>query len=195
MSLLLVCLASWLPLISASGTSPSEPSFVPDPSGRGTVGLLWSCILTLWPCVWTAIHLNIPARHSTSWQRFLTKLPYAAVTLVFPEFMLLLVVLQFQSAWRFASEMNRVIASWNDSETASREPPQGRNSSWLPGLCNYLAHKVPTLELDNSILRHHGRLPSQIRGRVGFPGRSRHTYSNTKPFDPPRGRKDVATCR
>ena len=124
MSLLLVCLASWLPLISASGTSPSEPSFVPDPSGRGTVGLLWSCILTLWPCVWTAIHLNIPARHSTSWQRFLTKLPYAAVTLVFPEFMLLLVVLQFQSAWRFASEMNRVIASWNDSETASREPPK-----------------------------------------------------------------------
>jgi len=124
MSLLLLCLASWLPLISASGTSPSEPSFVPDPSGRGTVGLLWSCILTLWPCVWTAIHLNMPPRHSTPWQRFLTKLPFAAVTLVFPEFMLLLVVLQFRSAWHFANEMNRVIDSWNDSETASREPPK-----------------------------------------------------------------------
>src|SRR5271170_5773757 len=125
MSILLICLASWWSLIGASGTSPSEPSFVPDPSGRGTVGLLWSCILMLWPCVWTAIHLHIPRRESKSWQRFLKKLKYAAVTLVFPEFMLTLMVAHFVSAWRFAKEMNKIIASRNKRERTQIEDHHG----------------------------------------------------------------------
>ena len=31
----------------------AEPSWVRDPNGRGTVGLLLSCVLTLGLCVWT----------------------------------------------------------------------------------------------------------------------------------------------
>jgi len=124
--LLLYIIASWSPLIAASGTSPSEPSFVPDPSGRGTVGLLWTCILTLWPCVWTAIHLNVPRRDSKWWQRFLNKFSFAAMTLVFPELMLTVVVSQFFCAWRFAKEMNKVIASRNeDGQSTQLEPHQG----------------------------------------------------------------------
>ncbi|ORY58714.1 uncharacterized protein BCR38DRAFT_352335 [Pseudomassariella vexata] len=34
--------------------------FVSDPDSRGTVSLLFSCILTLTLCVWSAVHLNLP---------------------------------------------------------------------------------------------------------------------------------------
>jgi hypothetical protein len=32
----------------------------PEPRGRGTLSVLWSCILTMTLCVWTALHLNVP---------------------------------------------------------------------------------------------------------------------------------------
>ncbi|KAI5838478.1 hypothetical protein DFP73DRAFT_600000 [Morchella snyderi] len=34
-------------------------TYVPEPEGRGTMGLILSCLITLTLCVWTAIHLNI----------------------------------------------------------------------------------------------------------------------------------------
>src|SRR5438552_12080960 len=53
--LLLLSLAS----AEALPTGLSEPAYVPNPTGRGTVGLLTSCALTLFLCVWTAIHINV----------------------------------------------------------------------------------------------------------------------------------------
>lgn len=41
----------------ANGTSPWRP----EPTFRGTFGILSTCLLTLGLCVWSAIHLNIPA--------------------------------------------------------------------------------------------------------------------------------------
>lgn len=32
----------------------------PAPQGRGTLSILWTCILTMILCVWTALHLNVP---------------------------------------------------------------------------------------------------------------------------------------
>ncbi|PMD28468.1 hypothetical protein NA56DRAFT_548989, partial [Hyaloscypha hepaticicola] len=48
-----------------------SPSWVEDPAGRGTWGLLYSCTFTLGVCVWTSIHLNVPPKESpsTSWRR------------------------------------------------------------------------------------------------------------------------------
>ncbi|KAH7635339.1 hypothetical protein B0T09DRAFT_22138 [Sordaria sp. MPI-SDFR-AT-0083] len=38
------------------------PHWEPEPTRRGTFGILSACIITLGLCVWTAIHLNVP-RH------------------------------------------------------------------------------------------------------------------------------------
>jgi len=40
-------------IISPTNDTVAEPSWVRDPDGRGTVGLLLSCVLTLGLCVWT----------------------------------------------------------------------------------------------------------------------------------------------
>jgi len=56
----------------------------------------------------------------------------AALTLVFPELMLTLVVSQFYCAWRFAKEMNKVIASRNeDGQSTQLEPHQGCPASTI----------------------------------------------------------------
>lgn len=36
-----------------------EPPWVPGPSQRGTLSLVFSCALTLFLCVWTTVHVNI----------------------------------------------------------------------------------------------------------------------------------------
>ncbi|CZR54634.1 uncharacterized protein PAC_04518 [Phialocephala subalpina] len=47
-------------------TEPA-PALVPDPSGRGTWSLLYSCVLTLTICVWSCIHLSVPAHGEPFW--------------------------------------------------------------------------------------------------------------------------------
>jgi hypothetical protein len=51
--------AAPLDFSSRPTTTDAEPSYVPDPRGRGTFGLLLSSIITLTLCVYTSIHLNI----------------------------------------------------------------------------------------------------------------------------------------
>jgi hypothetical protein len=59
MSLLLLIVlladyASGLPtILRPSNDTKVEPSWVQDPEGRGTAGLMLSCVLTLGLCVWT----------------------------------------------------------------------------------------------------------------------------------------------
>jgi hypothetical protein len=38
--------------------------WMPDSGQRGTIDLLWTCIVTLFLCVWSALHLNIPTEKS-----------------------------------------------------------------------------------------------------------------------------------
>ena len=39
--------------------STPHVGFAQEPSGRGTIGLVWSCLSTLFICVWTSLHLNV----------------------------------------------------------------------------------------------------------------------------------------
>lgn len=60
----------------SSRASSDYVAFVDGPDGRGTVGLVWSCLLTLALCVWSALHLNIPWKHDTQinhWSRVLRR--------------------------------------------------------------------------------------------------------------------------
>ena len=36
-----------------------------SPNGRGTMDIIWSCLFTVFICVWTAVHLNVPAPTET----------------------------------------------------------------------------------------------------------------------------------
>lgn len=79
-------------------TAPTDiVAFVTTPEVRGTLQILWSCLLTLLLCTWTVLHLNVPQQSHprTTCQsvirrcrRVVTKLKWMLVTLIFPEYTL-----------------------------------------------------------------------------------------------------------
>jgi hypothetical protein len=105
-------------------TGPSSPPYVPDPSGRGTVGLVISCVVTLSLCVWTAIHMNIdPLRNR--WKRLAHKFGWVALGIFAPE----LVLWRALSQWLTARELCKQGNSVLENVASSRKVLQ-------PRICN-----------------------------------------------------------
>jgi hypothetical protein len=55
-----------------------------EPNERGTFTILWTCILTLFLCVWSALHLNIPVK-TTFKYRMLRRTQWLFLALLAPE--------------------------------------------------------------------------------------------------------------
>jgi hypothetical protein len=77
------------------------PAWVADPSGRGTWGILSSCVFTLVLCVYTAIHLNIPAKKDSKSTVWLRKIKWVVISIFGPEVVVLTALDQLLSAREF----------------------------------------------------------------------------------------------
>ncbi|PMD12836.1 hypothetical protein NA56DRAFT_453094 [Hyaloscypha hepaticicola] len=73
-------------MFSPYGAASDNPtaSWHPEPTFRGTYSILSTCIVTLGLCVWTSLHLNIPAYGKAS-QQWRKKLVWLVVGLFAPE--------------------------------------------------------------------------------------------------------------
>lgn len=84
--------------------------FVSDPDGRGTLSLLFSCLLTLGLCVWSAVHLNLPkydeSENAYSYRYF----KWSILGLFGPELVIWAAWRQFISARALTKSINEVIA-------------------------------------------------------------------------------------
>jgi hypothetical protein len=67
---------------------------VGNPSHRGTLNILESCLFTIVLCTWSVLHLNVPALDDGSVTKLLQKVKWMLITIVFPEFILALALLQ-----------------------------------------------------------------------------------------------------
>jgi hypothetical protein len=77
------------------------PSWVAEPSGRGTWDILYSCVFTLVLCVYTAIHLNVPARNDSTSTIWLRKIKWVLIAIFGPE----IVVLTALDQWFMARDL------------------------------------------------------------------------------------------
>jgi hypothetical protein len=84
------------------------PSWVADPSGRGTWSLLYSCGFTLVLCVWTSIHLNVPPPAESAWLGYRRKLKWVLVALLAPEAVVFTAFHQWLTAKTFLKELKRI---------------------------------------------------------------------------------------
>jgi len=90
-----------------NGTNSHSVGFVSDPKGRGTVSLVTSCVLTLFTCVWTAVHFN--ARPSQSIHIItIERLMLMILAIVAPETMLFCALEQFIAARDLREAVNLI---------------------------------------------------------------------------------------
>lgn len=97
---------------ASNSTAPVfEPAWVPGPTKRGTLAILFSCILTLVLCVWTTIHANIePEIWQAGGGRLnQKKLMWSVVTLLFPEIALCVAAHERKTAHLLRKEMRIFI--------------------------------------------------------------------------------------
>lgn len=83
------------------------PAWVPDPDYRGTWSLLYSCVFTLVLCVWTAIHLNVPAQGESQAGQFYRKMGWVLTAIFAPELAAFTAWQQWWWAKRVCFELNK----------------------------------------------------------------------------------------
>jgi hypothetical protein len=89
---LVTCLSFVRPADAQNGTSaPSHEQQIrvawqAGPTERGTLALVYGCIVTIFACTWTVLHLNVPCHKNGSVKVGLRKAKWMAITILFPEF-------------------------------------------------------------------------------------------------------------
>ncbi|OCL10949.1 hypothetical protein AOQ84DRAFT_273340, partial [Glonium stellatum] len=87
--------------------------WVAEPGGRGTAGLLWSCLFTIFICTWSALHMNVPADNDSTMEIFLHKLRYMVIGVFTPELISMLAYSDLRDAHTIVTAVNREqVGSW-----------------------------------------------------------------------------------
>ena len=85
--------------------------WVSAPSMRGTSSILYSCLLTMFACIYTALHLDIPGHDSILNRLVIVKLIWSLTALFAPELVLFYASSQFFQARKLAKYMRHLHES------------------------------------------------------------------------------------
>lgn len=83
-----------------------------QPNGRGTIDIIWSCIFTLFLCVWTVLCLNVPASGTSFWIFTRRKIKWMVVAAIGPEWVTGLAGGQWSIAHRSAKRLRALGYEW-----------------------------------------------------------------------------------
>ena len=119
------------------GVASNETVWRPEPTTRGTFGLLSSCVITMILCIWTSLHLNIPdvdeprikylpPRHT------LRKAYWVLIGLFAPEFVAWVAYEQFRDARHLRNRMNELLFEKRTSDVEALPGVEGggRKNKW-----------------------------------------------------------------
>lgn len=81
--------------------------WVGEPDGRGTWGLIQTCLLTLLLCIYTAVHISIKP-HQSRTRSLLRRIGNSVLASAVPELMLVLAISQWQFAKMLQSQLNNL---------------------------------------------------------------------------------------
>ncbi|KAG8531340.1 uncharacterized protein KY384_002969 [Bacidia gigantensis] len=93
--------------MSLSNLTTVAPAWVKDPDGRGTWGLVQSCLVTLILCVYTAIHLNIRP-NQTEKQSWIRRIRATLIAAVAPEYVFICALAQWKAAKSLQTRLNTI---------------------------------------------------------------------------------------
>lgn len=82
-----------------------SPAWVDEPNGRGTWGVIQTCLVSLFLCIYTAIHLNIRP-HQGNKQSLLRRIGASLLASAAPELTFICAVSQWSLARQLRSQLN-----------------------------------------------------------------------------------------
>lgn len=94
-----------------TSTNDTLVGFVDSPDGRGTLSILFTCLLTLSLCVWSAIHLDLPKPGESSTQYTVRYFKWSIVGLFAPEILIWVAWRQYLSA-RVLTQSVHEVSPW-----------------------------------------------------------------------------------
>lgn len=75
---------------------------------RGVCDIIWSCLVTLFACVYKALHPNVPSQELGWRGRLMLKIKLAVFMLLAPEMVIFWATKQLLGAMRVVKEMNKI---------------------------------------------------------------------------------------
>ena len=100
-----VFLALWAEVAQAKNETLVHGWF-PEPDGRGTWSLLWSCFATIFICTWSVLHLDVPNDHDP-WFLLSQKVLFMLLTVIAPEYTLWDAATRFFEARGLSNHLRR----------------------------------------------------------------------------------------
>ena len=94
-----------VPLNTGDG---ARRGWVDQPTERGTTDIIWTCLSTLIICLWTTLHLNLPAPDDGPWTIFWRKARWLLLGILAPELPMLFAFAQWASAKRSVVDMHNL---------------------------------------------------------------------------------------
>jgi hypothetical protein len=88
-------------------------------SGRGTWDLLYSCTFTIFLCVYTAIHLNVPPEES-GFRFWLRKTKWVFIAILAPEVVVYTAFEQWILSRSFLKDLNKIVENSTDEKSKVR---------------------------------------------------------------------------
>ena len=101
----------------------------PEPNFRGTWSVLSSCLLTMFLCVWTAVHLNLP-EHKKEREQTLRKVGWLLLALVAPEVVAWNAFEQRREVKELTQDMRKLYRWQHGIEEPKKEPWYRSIASW-----------------------------------------------------------------
>ncbi|KAL9596524.1 MAG: hypothetical protein Q9219_005745 [cf. Caloplaca sp. 3 TL-2023] len=86
--------------------------FVLEPNGRGTLGIVWVCLVVIILNTWTVLHVNIPPAEWKPWRIYLHKLKWAFCVLIIPEGIMAISFTQWRHARNSIPKMCHFVPEW-----------------------------------------------------------------------------------
>ncbi|KAF2635646.1 hypothetical protein P280DRAFT_436914 [Massarina eburnea CBS 473.64] len=95
------------------------------PDTRGTLSLVWSCVITIFACTSTVLHLNVPGREDSTSLRVWRKMKWMVITILFPEFIFAKAVCDLRQALAELRDFGDDIQEINGKTKRTLQPPSG----------------------------------------------------------------------
>ncbi|KAH0433896.1 hypothetical protein CcaCcLH18_05648 [Colletotrichum camelliae] len=104
-------------------STPDLVGWTSGPETRGTLTLVWSCVITIFACTWTVLHLNVPGRDEGPLTIVLRKIKWMTINIIFPEFIFAKAVCDLRLALEELREFDEnvrenqtILGKWTSSE-------------------------------------------------------------------------------